>query len=133
MRHAFVIALMIAGPLGCAYANAQVIRSNVEGPHGESLFEVGCFQLSDCYRVARNECGGDFDVVTNGTEIIGGGREIGSIQEMMVSCRPRAEAQAVSSVDIPGACSLDSQCSAQQFCYVGIGNSGLCMDRPSKD
>ena len=79
--------------LGTACPTAIVVNPDVQGPHGEHLMELKCTSSERCMAFARENCGGDFDIISNNTEVGGGGNvgnasiPVTSADVMMVQCK----------------------------------------------
>ena len=80
-RVAVVLFLVTAG------CTAMVVNPDVQGPHGEHLVEIQCAQPDACLDLARQVCGGDYDIVTNNKTA---GMDSAT---MMVSCKARPAPQ----------------------------------------
>lgn len=55
---------------GCGHSvsyASSIDRSAIPGPHGESIIQVICNVPLGCVSAAREQCGGDFDVVASGS------------------------------------------------------------------
>ena len=106
-RLAWAIAAMTAGA-GCT---AYIYKSDVVGPHGEHLIELACNTPDACLELARQTCGGDYDIVTTGDAVSGGGKAgVSSANMMLVQCKketvlvpppPSATTPLPSGVDAP--------------------------------
>lgn len=59
-----VLSAGVAVALGVAACgpSAFLLNDGIPGPHGESLTKLGCVQIEDCYRLAREQCRGNFDI-----------------------------------------------------------------------
>lgn len=79
----FSVAVILTG---CA--TAAVVKPDVIGPHGEHLVEVACNLPDGCMSLSREVCQGDFDVVTNGQVVSGGGGvPVTNANVMLVRCK----------------------------------------------
>jgi hypothetical protein len=70
---------------GCT---AYIYNPDVIGPHGEHLIELACSTPDRCMDLARQTCGGDYDVVTTGNAVSGtsqGGTSSANL--MLVQCK----------------------------------------------
>jgi hypothetical protein len=59
-RGSWLLTLLMGGT-GCT--TATVRNSNVIGPHGEHLVELQCQLPEQCRPLARESCGGDYDII----------------------------------------------------------------------
>ena len=84
-RLAWIVAAVIVGT-GCI--SARIEKPDVIGPHGEHLVELACNLPDQCMALARETCGGDYDIVTSNDLVSGGGKMPVSSQNMMlVQCK----------------------------------------------
>ncbi len=87
-RWLWVVAAMIAGA-GCA--TARIVDSDVIGPDGGHLVKLECEARDQCAALARQACGGDFDVVNNEVSWGPSSRTPpGSTDVMLVRCKSAA-------------------------------------------
>lgn len=137
---------------------ARVVQAHLNGPQGEDDLEMSCVNIGRCFDLARQECGGDFDIVASGTAIgVSGKRRQGPIattwEDMVVRCAsPRPEAPVPGRLGwyetldsrpsrfpsgsppsggtlAVGLCAIDRPCPERQVCVAGVSDSGICHDR----
>jgi len=121
-RSALTIAALVMGS-GCV--TARIVEPDVTGPHGEHLVELECTLPDKCMALARQTCGGDFDVVTSNDSASGGaGMMVTSSAIMLVHCQnppPHLAPAAPSAPAAPGytTCASTFDCTAGGTCIGG--------------
>ena len=72
------LALVLFAVVGCNH----VVNEHVVGPHGEDLTELSCVDTAACYDLARQTCGGNYEVVQADAVVSSGT----SREHLMISC-----------------------------------------------
>lgn len=129
---------------------ACVHASPYAGPHGERQVVVACnaglVDQSDCYAAAREACGGDYEVLSEGSDaaefFIPGPwclvpNVVVSKRGLNVRCSRGAPdtraattpARQIPPAAIPGACKSNDDCGPGLKCVFGTGVEGTCSDR----
>ncbi|MDB4944509.1 MAG: hypothetical protein JWP97_4043 [Labilithrix sp.] len=98
------LTLLLGGALAlaaCHPERAYLVKDGIVGPHGEKLTELECLRIEGCYEVAREQCGGPFDVASASAPVFEGST---TNQVLLYSCAPerRPRAAAAAATD-PGA------------------------------
>lgn len=63
-RRLMAAAVVMVIGAGCLPAT-RIVNPDVTGPNGEHLVELACGAADQCMALARQTCGGDFDVITS--------------------------------------------------------------------
>jgi len=86
-RLAMALMAMAAGT-GCA-SPPRVVDRDAVGPYGEHLLKLQCDRAEQCRALARETCGGEFEVVRSETVSSGFGHAPpGTAQVLFVHCGP---------------------------------------------
>jgi hypothetical protein len=76
----FLSGVLFLGLMGCASTNKII------GPDGTENLMVRCLNVEGCYSDAREQCGGNYQIVNTTTESNNTTNGIFTMQNMLIKC-----------------------------------------------